>query len=75
MILPTKHIKLSNCLLGVGSVLLGCLNGEETVSSLWGKARSFPEIKTFERFTLGLDFLYALGVIDFKNGLLRKVKQ
>lgn len=75
MILPTKHIKLSNCLLGVGGALLGCLNEKETVSSLWGKARALPEIKTFERFTLGLDFLYTLGAIDFKNGLLRKVKQ
>jgi len=73
MILPTKHIKLHNSLLGVSAALLKNLDTPQTVTSLWGNVRSLPEMKTFERFTLALDFLYALGAIDFDIGMLRKV--
>jgi hypothetical protein len=73
MILPTKHIKLSNSLLGVSAELLKYLNEGQTVTSLWGNVSHLPEVRTFERFTLGLDFLYSLGVVEFENGLLRRV--
>ena len=73
MILPTKHIRLPNSLLGISAVLLKNLNGPQTVTSLWGNVRSFPELKTFERFTLALDFLYAVGAVDFEEGMLMKV--
>ena len=73
MILPTKHIKLSNSLLGVSAELLKHLDEAQTVTSLWGNVKHVPEIRTFERFTLGLDFLYALGIVNFENGLLRRV--
>lgn len=75
MILPTKHIKLSNSLLNVGAEILKHLDGAQTVTSLWNKARTVSQVKTFERFTLGLDFLFTLGIIDFQDGLLRRVKK
>lgn len=75
MILPTKHIKLSNSLLGVGATLLKYLDRNRTVTSLWNETRTLPEIKTFDRFTLGLDLLFLVGVIDFQDGLLRRVKK
>jgi len=75
MILPTKHIKLSNSLLGVGATLLKYLDRNRTVTSLWNETRTLPEIKTFDRFTLGLDFLFMMGVINFQDGLLRRVKK
>jgi len=75
MILPTKHIKLSNSLLGVGATLLNYLDRNRTVTSLWNETRTLPEIKTFDRFTLGLDFLFMMGVINFQDGLLRRVKK
>jgi hypothetical protein len=75
MILPTKHIKLSNSLLGVGATLLKYLDRNRTVTSLWNETYTLPEIKTFDRFTLGLDFLFLVGVIDFQDGLLRRVKK
>ncbi len=75
MILPTKHIKLSNSLLGVGATLLKYLDRNRTVTSLWNETHTLPEIKTFDRFTLGLDFLFLVGVIDFQDGLLRRVKK
>lgn len=75
MILPTKHIKLSSSLLNLGSLLLKQIDRTQTVSLLWDKARILPEIKTFERFTLGLDLLYTLDLIGFKEGLIIKVKR
>lgn len=75
MILPTKHIKLSNSLLNVGATLLIYMNEPRTVTSLWNEMRILPEIKTFERFTLGLNLLFIMGVIDFQDGLLRRVKK
>jgi len=75
MILPTKHIKLSNSLLSVGATLLKHINGAQTVTLLWNEARILPEIKTFDRFTLGLDLLFMMDIIEFKDGLLRKLEK
>ena len=58
MILPSKHIKLSNCILNVGAILLKKLDRERTVSMLWDSVRAKPEIRTFERFVMGLDLLF-----------------
>lgn len=73
MILPSKHLKLSNTLIGAGAVLLKCLDSDKTVTSLWTATRALPEINSFERFTLGLDFLFIIGAVDFNEGLLRRV--
>ncbi len=70
MILPTKHIKLSNSLLNLGAILINNLDGGPTASLLWDKTRSLPEVRTFEKFTLGLDFLFMLGLIEYKEGLI-----
>jgi len=74
LILPTKHISLSNSIINVGAVILKYLNRERTVTSLWNETRSLPEIKTFERFTLGLSLLFMVGAIEFEEGLLRRPK-
>lgn len=73
MILPSKHLKLSNSLLNVGAMLLNSIEGKYTVTLLWDKTRILPEVKTFERFTLCLDMLYILGLIDFREGLIVRV--
>jgi hypothetical protein len=75
MILPDKHSKLSNSLIGVGATILKNMDGANTVSSLWNRVRSLPEISNFEKFTIVLDFLFAIGVIDFQDGLLKKANQ
>jgi len=75
MILPTKHIKLQNCILNLGSILLNNITGKQTVTLLWDKARELPEVKTFERFTLGLDLLFTLGLIDFNEGIIVRLKE
>jgi len=73
MILPSKHITMSNSLLNIGSTLLKNIDGQHSVTLLWDKTKNSPEIKTFEIFTLGLDMLYTLGLIEFKEGLIVRV--
>lgn len=75
MILPTKHIPASSSLLGVGAILLKYLDRPQTVTSLWETVRKVPEVATFERFSLALDFLYAIGIVEFDEDLLDKVQK
>jgi hypothetical protein len=75
MILPTKHIKLSNTLLMLGAVLLKKINNGQTVTLLWEKTKGTSEIKSFERFVLGLDLLCMLNLIEFKDGLIVRTKK
>ena len=72
MILPNKHITLSTSLLNVGAILLSRLSDKKTVSALWSETKRLPEIHTYERFTLGLDFLYMIGAIELHEGLIRR---
>jgi ABC-3C biological conflict system middle component len=70
MILPTKHIPQNEALIGVSATLLAHLNVPMTVSGLWERLRSEPNVGTFERFVLASNLLYLLGAIDIKNGLI-----
>lgn len=72
MILPTKHITLNKSLLGVGGLLLGHLAKPRTLTSLWETVKDHPDIVTYERFILSLDFLYIIGAVDLRDGLLRR---
>lgn len=73
MILPTKHIPVENSFIGIGALLLAYLDQPTTVSSLWQKVRKLPQIATFERFTLTLDLLYIMNIIEFRDGNIRRV--
>jgi hypothetical protein len=75
VILPTKHIRLQNSLIGVTGEILKHIDGARTVTSLWNDVRDLSGVKTYDQFTLGLDFLYCLGVVDFRDGLLRRLKR
>ncbi|WP_347272297.1 ABC-three component system middle component 6 [Pseudanabaena sp. FACHB-1998] len=72
MILPTKHIDTKRSLIWLGGLILQRLMKPQTVTSLWEDLRGYPEIGTFERFSLALDFLYTIGVIEFQEHLLRR---
>lgn len=67
MILPGKHLPLSRSYLNVGAVLLESINGKRTVSTLWDATRGNPAIQAFDRFVLGLDMLFALGLVDMND--------
>lgn len=70
MILPTKHISTARSLLSLGATLLQRLKRPKTVAGLWDQVREVPEVGTFQRFVLALDFLYMLGAVDFADGLI-----
>jgi hypothetical protein len=74
MILPDKNLLLSHSLLGMGSVILMELTIPQTVSSLWEKARS-KGIAPFEKFILTLDLLYMIGLVEFKEGIIRRQRK
>lgn len=74
MILPTKHISISHSLLGIGARILEHMYQARTVSSLWSDVSTMPEVGTFERFVLTLDFLYTIGAIEINEGLLRRCR-
>jgi hypothetical protein len=75
MILPTKHIRLQYSLLNLSSILLNNITPDQTVTLLWEKAQKIPETRTFERFVLALDLLFILGLIDFINGFIVRLKK
>ncbi len=72
MILPTKYITTENSLLGLGALILTRLDKPVTVSSLWEEMRNSPQIATYERFTLCLDFLYMVNALEYDEGKLRR---
>lgn len=73
MILPSKHLEVSRSLLGIGGAVLQRLHKPRSVTALWEELQQVPEVGTFERFTLSLDLLYAVGAIHLtQDGLLRR---
>ncbi|AEA46897.1 ABC-three component system middle component 6 [Archaeoglobus veneficus] len=75
IVVPDKTMKLKYSIIGAGSRILKELDTPQTVSSLWEKVRHSDEVGTFDKYVLILDFLYALGLIEFKEGLLKKVNK
>lgn len=79
MLLPDKHIKMSESLLGLGSFLLSVLKKPMNIDALWreyAQAReneTYPAHHSFENLVLALDFLYSIGAISSRdNGLIEK---
>ncbi|WP_346854873.1 ABC-three component system middle component 6 [uncultured Draconibacterium sp.] len=70
MILPGKHISLSESLLGLGGILLGFLKTPMTVDELWFKyskinnSRRYPAYHNFDNVILALDYLFLIGAIE-----------
>jgi hypothetical protein len=70
MILPNKHITVSQSLWGLAAFLLTFLESPKTVDELWVKfekinnTNQFPAKHSFERVVLALDFLYLIDAIE-----------
>ena len=81
MILPTKHLSAEKSLLGVGALALRCLDEPGTVSRLWEVTAQAVEqdralgTLTFDWFVLALDMLFAIGAVEMRDGLLRRIEQ
>ena len=74
MILPGKHLKHDRSLIGIGGEILATIQGEYTVSELWEhvQARRSPKATplSYDWFILSLSFLYAIGAIEYEQGLI-----
>lgn len=73
MILPNKYLREHEALIGVGSLLLKHLTVEKTLSSLWDEVKSASNIGNFERFVLGLDLLFLLGLVETRSDKIVRV--
>jgi hypothetical protein len=81
MILPTKHLNSRRSLVGVGATVLELLDEPKTVSRLWDEykvaysgASTGTSGLTYDWFVLGLDFLFAVGVVVLSGGLVSRVQ-
>lgn len=77
MLLPAKHIKLSESIIGLSGFVLERLNKPKTVDMLWNELRvavdrkEYPAHHPFENLLLSLDFLYSIDIIQLDdNGMV-----
>jgi hypothetical protein len=76
MILPTKHLPAERALLTLGSELLTYLSYPRTVSALWDLVRETNSGRrkvSYDWFLLGLDFLFMVGAVELRAGVIAKV--
>lgn len=70
MLLPAKHIKLSESLIALGGFVLKSLNKPKNVDHIWAEIRQtnntsfFPANHSYDNFLLSIDYLFIIGAID-----------
>ena len=78
-ILPEKHVRTSESLLGLGAVVLSSLHGgAKNLDTLWADIKELDSVKrrvhgsvTLDRVVLAIDFLFAVGAVKVnREGLL-----
>ncbi len=70
MILPNKHIAFEQALIRVGADVLEGLPVATTVTTLWTNMRDAGHVRSFDQFCLALSFLFAVGALELREGLL-----
>jgi hypothetical protein len=73
VILPNKYITLETSFIGLGAEILARLDTPKTVTGLWDLSRE--RTASYERFVLGLDFLYSIGAVELRDGMIARVNQ
>jgi hypothetical protein len=78
-LLPEKHVRTSESLLGLGAIVLSILEGKpKNLESLWDHMKELDAIKrrvhgsvTLDNVVLAVDLLYAVGAVTLnREGLL-----
>ncbi|AMB86577.1 hypothetical protein AWM79_15205 [Pseudomonas agarici] len=79
MLMPDKHIKFAESLIGLGSFILEELDEPKSIDTLWDAfrqarlAKEYPSPHSFESLVLAVDVLFAIGAIEpAKLGVLKK---
>lgn len=77
MILPKKHIKLSESLFALGALVLEQIDSPKTVDEIWDNISQKQDIisaaNNFDNLLLTLDYLFSLGIITLnqKGGITK----
>ena len=77
MILPKKHIKLSESLFALGALILEQIDVPKTVDEIWDSISQKQDIisaaNSFDNLLLTLDYLFSLGIITLnqKGGITK----
>lgn len=74
MILPTKHLRLRQSLVGCGALILQHLRRPRKISGLWDDVRAEGHIKSFDKFVATLDALFLLGIIERRGDRVAVVR-
>ena len=74
-VLPTKYVPIDSSILGVASILLSDLGSNDTVSTLWDRVRTMPQIRTFDRYAEALTLLFAARIVDLRRGILVHIRE
>ena len=70
MLLPDKHLRLSESVLGLAGLVLSHLGKPTPFDALWKRVREqtgtpeWPAVHGVENFVLALCFLYSVGAVD-----------
>lgn len=79
-ILPEKHVRISESLLGIGALVLEIIRGgSRNIDSIWSSLRQKDSIRekvngtvTFDSLVLAIDGLFAMGFVELdEEGRLR----
>ena len=73
-LLPNKHVPTNRSLFGIRALVLEHLDHPTIVSRLWESVKDEQGVASYHNFVLSLDYLFAVGAIDYERGLLRRSK-
>jgi len=73
VLLPDKHLRLSESILGFAGLVLSLVAGPMPFDALWKRVReqtdtaAWPASQAVEDFVLALCFLYSIGAVDVSS--------
>ena len=71
-LLPDKFTRAENTIAGQAAAILGLLEESESVASLYVRARQGRLEITYDAFSAALCFLYAAGLVDYRDGFMTR---
>jgi hypothetical protein len=74
LLLPDKHISVTESLIGQAASFYSCLPAASPVPAAWISCKTLFGQITFERFALMLDVLYALHLIELNGSVVVKLR-
>ena len=72
MFLPTKHIRISESLIGLVRIIVKVLTEPMTIDRLWIKYskyndKRFPAYHNFDNLVLSVNLLYIMGIVNIND--------